>query len=356
MTESTFPSELQSLIPVINPNRNYWLVRTSAGTNYEIFVEHGFIGIGWNEVPLSDIHDFHEDPENNEIRERIKLKIALQHYPGIEEENSLTPASITRAVSQIMKFSYDIKKGDIVVIPSYNSSELAFGEVEETPVFIASDSQISIDGCPFRKRKKVKWFKTNVDRNRLDAKLYRFIFSHQTINNINDYAEELNNFILDFYRIEDKFNLVLRIRKEGDLNAFAVDQFYSDLITFAKDFAEHNGNRIESESLSVKLNLQSPGTIVFVGAMVIAVGLISIGVLTALSGGDGKFDFDLTKMKFSHTFRTNSFLDKLTEFLDGRQDRLERTKRLTELLEKFEVMQNKNLAGLTESEPGEEDQ
>ena len=38
-------SELLDLIPSINPQKNYWLVRTSSGSNYDDFINGGYIAI-----------------------------------------------------------------------------------------------------------------------------------------------------------------------------------------------------------------------------------------------------------------------------------------------------------------------
>lgn len=348
-------SDMINFVPNINQERNYWLVRTSSGSNYEDFIKGGYIAIGWNEVTLFDLNSIKENPENVEHIQEIKSKIDSDSGDPEEEQSRGVIAYQSRSLNQLMKFTYEIKRGDIVVIPSYNSSALAFGEVLETPLFIASDLDLAMDTCPFRKRKKVKWFKINVDRNRLDANLYRFIFAHQTVNSINDYAEYINNYILDFYHMDGKYTLVLRLRKEGNLDAFAIDKFYSDLIAFAKEFAEFSGNEIGDDSLSVKFNLQSPGTIVFIGSAVIGVGLIAIGVLTNLAGGEWKFEFDLKNIKFGSQFKSGGFLKAFSQFLNEKQDRMERAKRLEADLNRFEVDKNRNLEGLIEPEkPGKQ--
>jgi len=354
MNEETLPVELQELIPVINPNRNYWLVRTSSGSNYDTFVEYGFIGIGWNEVPLSEINEYHLNPNNLEIRDSIRSRIVPHNESAAGEENALSSSYKSKALSQIMRFVYEIKKGDIVVIPSYNSDNLFFGEVLDTVLWQATDLDYATDNCMFEKRKRVQWMK-EISRNRLEPALYKFIFAHQTINNVDDYSEYINNLLFDFYSIEKNATLVLRIRNDNAIDAFEIGTLYHDILVFIHEFSDFNNQELDTNSVSVKFNLQSPGTIVFIGFAILA--FAAIAIMTVFAGGKSGLEYDPVTNKFKFTFKSNSFFDKLSQFLNEKEDRLdrklarqERTLRLMEGLRKFDVEENKTMKNLTEPE------
>jgi hypothetical protein len=349
------PNELVEFVPNVSSKRNYWLVRTSSGDNYDVFVKGNFIAIGWNEITLADLHDINVDPKNKELFKKIKSKISIDREFITDKSSRGIGASQSKSLHQLRKFVYDIKKDDIVIIPSYNSDVLSFGIIKETPAFSESSVNLAKDNCSYAKRKKIEWIKTNVSRLRLDANLYRFIFAHQTINNISEYAEYINNFLFDFYEFDGKYSLVLRLRREGAIDAFEMNQFYSDLLEFIKDYAGCDEYDKEKNSLSVKFELQSPGTIIFIAGAIIGVGLLGVALLTLLAGGENDTEIDLKNLKFKWKLKTNSLLDKLSEYLDrgaerNRNKRIDelneredRLLRLQESLQHFEVDQNKNL-------------
>ncbi len=327
-------------LPIVNPNRQYWLVRTLSGNYYEVFRDNGFVAIGWNEIPIADLAKIHESPENEELKNTIKNKITVEGEPG-----SLgVRMSQAKAISQLLKFAYDIKQGDIVIIPSENSDLLSFGEVVSTPLEVAHDGV-----CGFTKRKRILWIRKDIRRLSLDSNLYRFIFAHQTVNNVTEYSEYINNTLFDFYTVDGRASLVLRVKTNEAIDPFKMETFYSDLLLFIRKASEYNGEEIRPGDISVKFDLQSPGLIIFGG--IVAFGLLMIGAFTVLAGGEHDIEFDPKEHKFKFHFKSNSLLDKISDFLDRSLEREEkkRASRLLQELRDFEVEKNKNLSSLIES-------
>lgn len=338
MTQQININEIIENLPIVNPSRQYWLVRTESGDYYEEFRDKNYIAIGWNEIPLSDISSMNADPTNEGLLIRIKNKLIDNDDFDTERGKK---SSQSKAIAQLLKFTYELKRGDIVVIPSSNSDYLSFGEILETPVFVEYGGI-----CPFAKRKRVLWIKKDIRRLSLDSNLYRFIYAHQTINNVTEYSEYINTTLFDFYTINGRASLVLRVRKNDDFDSFGIGTLYSDLLYFMKEFSIYNGEEIKSGDINVKFDLQSPGTIIFFGIVVAA--LICLGVMTILSGGEGNFEIDPANQKIKFNFKSNSFLEKLSVFLNEKQDRKVRMIRLMEGLRHFEVEQNKNLGEIME--------
>lgn len=338
MNQQIDVNELVQNLPIVNPNRQYWLFRTDSGDYYEEFRDSEYIAIGWNEIPLANLAEINLDPTNEALYQRIRDKVSV--HDDFTSERSRR-ASQSKAISQLLKFAYEIKRGDVVVIPSQNSDFLSFGEILDTPAYVDASGN-----CPFTKRKRVMWIKKDVRRLSLDSNLYRFIFAHQTINNVTDYAGYINNTLFDFYTINGQASLVLRVRKNEAYDSFRVGDFYNDLLFFLKELSEENGEKIKQGDINVKFDIQSPGIIVFFGIMVFA--FVCLGVMTILAGGEGGYDVDQATHKIKFNFKSNSLLDKLSDFLDRKQERKIKFMRLMGELRHFEVDKNNNLGELME--------
>ena len=331
-------------LPMVNPNRNYWLVRTFSGEFYEVFRDYGYVAIGWNEITVHDLNQLRQNPKNKELKDSIKNKVRI----ATEISEKAVKIAKSKAVSQLLRFAYEIKRGDIIVIPSVNSDYLAFGEVMQTPIEVKNSPE-----CAFVKRKKVNWIKNDVSRWSLNPNLYKFIYAHQTINSINDYALHINNTLFDFYTIDGKASLVLRVRSGSEIDPFRMGDLYSDLLFFIKEFTHDSGKTIKEGTFNVKLSLESPGTLVFAG--IAGTALIMIALFTVLAGGEGGVEIDPVTKKFKFNFKSNSLLEKWSNFLDKKLERRERAFRLMQGLEHFEIEQNKDLKSLVEPKEGKSD-
>lgn len=338
MNQQINVNELIQNLPIVNPSRQYWLVRTDSGDYYEEFRDNNYIAIGWNEIPLANLAEINLDPSNEALYQRIREKVVV-HDDFASERGKRTSQS--KALSQLLKFAYELKRGDVVVIPSNNSDFLSFGEILDTPAYVDSSGN-----CAFTKRKRVIWIKKDVRRLSLDSNLYRFIFAHQTINNVTDYSEYINNTLFDFYTVNGQASLVLRVRKNEAFDSFRVGDFYSDLLYFLKEFSEENEEEVRVGDINVKFDIQSPGIIVFFGIMVFA--FVCLGVMTILAGGEGGYDVDPNTQKIKFNFKSNSLLDKLSNFFDKKQERKIKFLRLMGELKHFEVDKNNNLGELME--------
>lgn len=94
----------------IENNVKYWLVRTASGTFFKDFYNNNYVSIGWDDI--SDI-DFIKNTEEKKFKEKI-----AEIYPSEERPGYI--------MGQIRRFVCEIKKGDFILIPSVNSSYIAF--------------------------------------------------------------------------------------------------------------------------------------------------------------------------------------------------------------------------------------
>lgn len=249
-------------IPNISVERNYWLVRTSGGVWYDEFSNDNFIGINWNELTKK-----HCKTDNRTEAEAI----ISYNYP-----ESKQPGKI---IKNIIKFYQEIKTGDVVMIPDENSKKINFGIVTGEKVYETTVSQTKIDEgyCPFKKRRKVSWVK-EVYRKDFSLKLFRMMQSHNTISNANDYADEIDSILNDFYLKGDSIHLKIRVDKENDLTY----QTLRDLVNIPWDLADYIDSDYNLNELITTISVQSPGDQKLIGKGPKAVSYV-VGLLTLLS-------------------------------------------------------------------------
>ena len=231
----------------IDESRNYWLVRTKAGKYFEEFFSEDFIAVGWNE--FSNMDDLENKPD-----EVLKTQIK-EIYPDKEQPG--------RILNQIKRFLFEIKPGDIVMIPSQNSSLIRFGQITGEP-FLRNVSETQIDEgvCPYKKSRHVKWLKT-VKRYDLDPYLYRMMQAHQTVSKANDYAHFIDRTLHSFFIKNNTAYIVFDITKDDNIAAFDLVNFVNsivDLVPLVNDLKGiENEKNYTKADLDLKLNIQSPG-------------------------------------------------------------------------------------------------
>jgi restriction system protein len=263
------------LIPRIPANQKYWFIRTSSGEYYDNFVNEGFVGIGWNKV---GIESFNSNIPLNEI--------VKENYPDENRPNHVA--------NQIRTLANEIKKGDIVLIPSAKSTYIHFGIVDDDEIY-EEDLPIEIEDlenhpelefnyegvCPYIKRRRVSWIKVR-KRDNLDPQLYRLIYSQHTISSANQYSEYIDRALFDYFIKGDRCHLVLHVEKKGNIKGNHLVRFMSDLLNVTDIY-----NKEKEDEVDLKVSVQSPGTIELIGIIPVIM-LTSIAVVTIL-GGRTKF-------------------------------------------------------------------
>ncbi len=337
--DTNLDKEILKDLPFISKRTKYWLIRTNSGYYYDYFVRNNCIAIGWNEISIYELNQLHQDSNNKELKRKLACKI---NYPAHYNERSRNTYR-NRSLKQLLKFAYEIKKGDIVIIPNNGSFYLSVGVVEETPIVLKSDQE-----CDYEKRKSIRWIKKDMIRASYDYSVCKFIHSHQTVNNITEYSEKINSILYDFYFNESKAYLVLRVKKKSDISAVEMSDFYSNMVEFIQDFNLFEDPNGKDDNLTVKFQLQSPGTIIF--ASIIAVGLIGLGAATVLAGGDFSGKFKVLGADVNLKIKPNSLLDKIAQYKMSKVERAERIVELQKQMKHFEIDPSKDIRKLIKAE------
>ena len=235
-------------IEIVSTSINYWFVRTDSGDNYKTFHEHNFIGIGWNYISLDDIQNKTAAETIAKISKREKIDLAISKQRG----------KATAIYNKVLKFS-QLKKGDVVIIPSYKSSRLSFGIIADNAITI--DTEKSHD-CDYYKRRRVHW-KAEKHMGDLDKTFFLIKRSQHSIASVNAYAEYIDSVIYNLYAKEGYSHLILNVRTHQDINwpdlGRTLVEMY-ELLNVVKDVFELEEDVQHS---SIRLNLQSPGMLNF---------------------------------------------------------------------------------------------
>ena len=316
-------------ISIFPEDRKYWFVRTQGGKYYNTFDKEGFIGIEWDEI--SDLELINKRDEDA-LKEEV-----VHYYPKVDKPGYV--------VGQILRFAHNIKKGDIVLIPSENSTWINIGEVQNDEMYIyeeeedfedllySLDEEESEKKQILKKRKKVKWIRS-VKKSDLDPSLYSIIYSHAAVANVEKYSDFIDRTISQFYIKGDEASFTYKVNKKRNIP-------YSDMRAFLRandnifDYLNANVEEFNIDDLIFKINVQSKGPIQFKGKIssVLASGLL----ISALFGSDISFE------GFGFSFQMNTeglpkLLREINEMNNNENEELDKLKEdINKAGEKLEV-------------------
>ena len=249
--------ELQKIYELLNieqipANRNYWLIRTESGKYFDDFIKNGYVAIGWDE--FSNKKDF-EQLSEKVLKERISSVYPTEKKPGY-------------IYNQINRFMSEIKIDDMILIPSENSTQIAFGIV--TQDFFTRNISKNLNNsntlqCLFKKCIKVNW-KSTMLKDNFDPYLRMLLFTHTTISDINDYKEYINRILYSSYVIDNIVHTTFNVTSNNNINATDLLKFLNLISQESIDvFNSVTGAKLSKDTIDIKLSVQSPGPIEFIG-------------------------------------------------------------------------------------------
>ncbi|MEH6536639.1 MAG: hypothetical protein V7719_09615 [Psychroserpens sp.] len=298
-------------VRVVDENRRYWFIRTYGGATYTDFIEHNYVGIGFNDVPQKYI-------ENCKGRNDSDIK-NLREY--IESKYSYRNGTTSKWINQLIDFQHTIKEGDIVVIPDRNSDQFTVGVVE-SDVYVVEDNRAFLHNKNYEpypeKRRKIKWQRNIIGSDTRELK--GLTNSRQAISRADNYADIIEGFVSSVYIREDQMHLVLKINQHEDINAFDLNDMLSGVTYFYNEFCKEYGIP-ENRDLTIKIQVQSEGNARVKGYF--KKGIFGVMIITALTA-NGEFTMDPATGEFS--FKTgdgivSSILEPITDFLNAKQER-----------------------------------
>lgn len=252
----------------IPEDMGYWLVRADGGKYYEDFFLNNFIAVSDNEITLEDIKD---------SAKGAFVGITVDHYKELyrEKYQEWKPQQIAHSAGRTFKFIEEMKIGDLVLVPSKNSNRFLMGiltsdvyEITEKDLMVKVEVNYSIN--PFYKRRSVQWVK-EISRKEISEKLYWILSAHQTIFNLLDQKEYVNQLLAPIYVQNGLCHGTIKISKKEGITSNEWFELYSII--------KSKSDNVKDEVI-VKSNVQSPGLIEFISNNYMLV----ISTATVLSG------------------------------------------------------------------------
>lgn len=315
MQQQAFEQELKALLPHVPKERNYWFIRTDAGRYFEDFRFGSFIGIGWNEVPLRDINEAYRAREDA-IAKNLKGKKRKEWSKSLEELIQLHDPENKRTkhtANQLVKFCYDISKGDVVVIPDAGSHTLSFGLVQDNAVDLVRSS---LDNCPYIKRREIEWQRSR-SRYSVHPRLASLVYTHQTLSDVVDYREYIDNELSGLYIRDGRAHLVLRVLGKNPVQALEYLNALTIAIGATDEAAKEEGVDAVTHDIELRSNFGSPGSIELIGG---ALAILALGiVLVGLAGG--KATGTVKKLGLDSTVETKGLASMVARLFSIRKQR-----------------------------------
>jgi hypothetical protein len=341
-------------VRVVDIKRNYWFIRTYGGSLYNYFLDHNFIGLGFNSVPYKYIKEAKQTDEAAFNRLQIFIDNNTEYKKG----------EATKWANQLIYFEHELQIDDIVIIPSEHSDYLSVGIVESETYIAKVNETFKFDdkfeSYP-EKRRRVKWLKT-IPKLEFRGALNSMFFSRTAIKNVNDFSEAIEGNLSSLYIKDDHIYLSIKIDQDEEINAFEFQRFLESLTYLYKELCIDNGIK-ENEELYIKIKVQSKGGVFLKGLGVVALfslagilslssnsqvienlekvgkpmGLLTLAAIVALSDNN-KIKIELGKWGKIEG-HSDGFLKSLGNFLDGSQKRKIELTKFTDSVEKLKANQ-----------------
>ena len=232
----------------LKPEREYWLVRTDSGQFYDTFIEGNYIGIGWNKITIENLTRLTDISTKDLIAQRYNYNL----------EQPRGKNNVTSIYNKLKRFK-DLKKGDVVLIPSHSSYRFAFGIIEDNHIYSDPDNR---DLCPYYKRRKVNWV-VQKKMIELDPIFYKIRQSRHAISSISKHQNPIDNILNSLYIKHGYGHYVIDITTTEDININSLLMMVGGIQELISKINDYFDLSEDIDSSSIKLNLQSPGKIEF---------------------------------------------------------------------------------------------
>lgn len=302
-------------VKIVSQEKGYWFVRTDSGRYFDDYVENNYIAIGWNEINTKDLRQMTES--GSEIKSKISES---QESDDAEISQRQLKARTTGIFTKILRFK-NLKRGDLVIIPSYSSTTLAFGIIQDEDIYTET-VKAALLKCPFEKRRMVKWIESK-PLAKLDPVFYQIIKSRHSICDIKKYDSYIDNVTETLYIKDDYTHFVININTEDAIELDKLLFLINTINTLNKKIIEDLKLPIENNEILIRLNLQSPGRIEF-KSLGIALIVLALLFSSCASGDTTKSNEVNNLVKIDDTKLKE--IDKAIEELDLDKEKLKRIK------------------------------
>lgn len=296
----------------VNNTKEYWMVRTDDGNNYDCFAKGEFVALNLQDYPTQFLlqieHDYPNIKDRFPIIKQSLIKFVREGLITInyQEGDKAFSSKIGRLAKQISYLAYSMKRGDIVLIPDHGANRIKIGKITDDGLSVVENNNFSFS-------RRVQWLK-EISKRRLDPCLYKALGAHQAICNITKYAEYIERNYNSYFTLDNRFHYVLAVNAET-VSAWKLSNMVYDILNSVKSISEENELNIDVENINLTINVNSPGKFSFITTARNAV--LIMAVVAAFSGGAIKYgDFEMTT---NGAFQT--LIECVNKWKDAQQER-----------------------------------
>lgn len=309
----------------VNQDRKYWFVRTYSGELFTDFVEKKYIGIGFNEVPMNYLSN--ADLENDFSKKPLK--------EFIENNTDYEKGEATKWANQLISFNKSVKIGDIVVIPSKNSSDLAIGVIE-SGIYLTEEPGNFWFGEKYEsypeKRRKVSW-QLIKPRGFFRNDLNSVFNTRQAISNIDDLGNTIEGYLSNVFKKGERTYLTLLVNRDEDINAYYFRDFLDSLTFFYSEICKELDKEVNDERLFIKIKVQSKGKVALWA--ISSIGVLSLGIITMMAKNP-QIKIELGQ-HIKLDAQSDGLLPAISDFLDKKQERTIQLEKFRRSMEELEI-------------------
>lgn len=228
------------MIPIFNPQRNFWVVRADKGKLFQKFLEEDFVGIA------------HVD--NLPIR---KEKIDSEFRNDLAEQNFINKIGRNKIV-QIRAFIEKISIDDWVI--TLNHKHICIGRIVEDAKLINDEDPIYKNKINLRR--KVVWG-PRVSRLSIPHDLSNSLKTNLTVFNINKCCESIFHTIFPYFIKDNKLHTTIIINTESKIKTNQIAQLFETIATVESISTRAINSLISAPDTviisTVKAEFSSPG-------------------------------------------------------------------------------------------------
>lgn len=233
----------------------FWMIRTKKGYFYHEFIANNYVALAWNTLT--------EQTSFSAATADALGQTIMSDYHEIKRP--------TLVINKCRSFIFDIKPGDILVIPSESSKYVTFAyagtyyeepekdyELEIETISKIENKDVLIDeiSCPYKKRRKIVPIRT-IPGDEINFHLFKTISSYHGITNLDSSAELILDHLYNCYSYNNTTRLVFHVGKTGQITS---REFSGLLYSINSILCAPN---IDEMAVSTQATVHSVGDVVF---------------------------------------------------------------------------------------------
>ncbi len=262
-------------IPIIEENQKIWFFRTKGGLYFYDFWINNYIALGWDLISP----EFIQDAKSSDS---LKKEQIVRIYP-----KEMRPGLI---LGQMETFYKKMQPGDIVIIPSKGTRQIAIGKIGNLQDTVKHEIRFEeYAQCNFVHKRGVVWIK--IVESWQDIYLFKALQGQQTISDITESARLVLRNLFPVYVSGESIHLMLQKKTDSEWSLVNNVDLLSGVLEIADQTSELYGVKSFRQEIAIKTAAGSQGFIEMILPKIpvseISIVLLSRVLIGKIKGADG---------------------------------------------------------------------